>query len=139
VEKGDAQELAEMAEFLDAQCKRVDLKEENPRSQPSLITTAGAAAQGEIPLPPLEPDPAAQEVMAQVVKELEGEIDVSSLRVWFQGIVAVALKGGTLTISVPNSVAKEYIETRFRDKLVGRLNEHVGEEADLKVIVGERA
>jgi hypothetical protein len=139
VEKGDAQELAEMAEFLDAQCKRVDLKEENPRSQPSLITTAGAVAQGQIPLPPLEPDPAAQEVMAQVVKELEGEIDVSSLRVWFQGIVAVALKGGTLTISVPNSVAKEYIETRFRDKLVGRLNEHVGEEADLKVIVGERA
>jgi chromosomal replication initiation ATPase DnaA len=53
--------------------------------------------------------------------------------------VPLALEGGALTIGVPNTFAKEYIETRFRDKLVGRLSEHVGEEADLKVMVGGRA
>jgi hypothetical protein len=139
VEKGDARELAETAEFLDTQRKRVDAREENPRPQSSLIATAGTDAQGQTPPPPLEPDPAAQEVMARVVKELEGEMDVASLQVWFRGIVPLALEGGALTIGVPNTFAKEYIETRFRDKLVGKLSEHVGEEADLTVMVGGRA
>jgi hypothetical protein len=83
-----------------------------------------------------DPDPAAEEVWEQVLQDAEGDIDVSSLRVWFDGISPIGLQDDVLSIAVPNSFAKEYIETRFKDLLESSLRERLSKEASLHVVVG---
>ena len=83
---------------------------------------------------PSESDPNAQELFDGLLTDVGDDIDVSSLRVWFDGIVATAFRGGTLTIEVPNSFAKEYIESRFGTLLKGALSSRVGEDARLEVV-----
>ena len=73
-----------------------------------------------------------------VVSEVQDRIDVSSLRVWFEGSFGTSLEGHTLTVAVPNSFAKEYIESRFGDVLEEAVVSRLGEGARLEVIVGER-
>jgi hypothetical protein len=88
------------------------------------------------PYVPPDPDPAAEELWEQVLQDAEGDIDVSSLRVWFDGISPIALEDSTLTVAVPNSFAKEYIETRFKDLLESSLKQRLSKEASLRVVVG---
>jgi hypothetical protein len=85
--------------------------------------------------PPPTPDPAAEDLWARVLKNAEGEIDASSLRVWFEDVIAVALGSESLTISVPTPFAKEYIETRFMAALEAPLGEELSQGASLRVIV----
>ena len=83
------------------------------------------------PVPSPTPDPAAQELFENLLEDLQvGEPSVSLLN-WFQGTVPVSLEGGTLTLSVPNKFAEEYIRTRFADKIEESLKLHVGESANL--------
>jgi hypothetical protein len=97
---------------------------EPPRSEPS---------------PPPAPDPEAEELWARVLElaegDAEGEIDASSMRVWFGGVRAVAVGSQYLTISVPTPFAKEYIETRFRGSLEAALREELSDTASLHVVV----
>jgi len=85
------------------------------------------------------PDPQAEEEWGLLLGDVQEEIDVSSLRIWFEGIVPVRLNDDTLTISVPNSFAKEYIESRFGVLLTEILCRRIGEDARLEVVVGQRA
>jgi DnaA N-terminal domain len=85
--------------------------------------------------PPPTPDPAAEELWAHVLKNAQGEIDASSLRVWFEDVVAVDLRSESLTISVPTPFAKEYIETRFMAALEAPLGEELSQGASLRVVV----
>ena len=86
---------------------------------------------------PPPPDPAAEELWEQVLQDAEGHIeDVSSLRVWFDGISPIGLEDSTLTVAVPNSFAKEYIETRFGELLESSLKERLSKKASLRVVVG---
>jgi chromosomal replication initiator protein len=64
------------------------------------------------------------------------QIDVSSLRVWFEGIRPVDVRDDRLEISVPNTFAKEYIESRFRPLLEEVLGSVMGRESSLVVSVG---
>ena len=93
------------------------------------------------PLPPYvppDPDPAAKELWEQVLQDAEGHIeDVSSLRVWFDGISPIGLEDSILTVAVPNSFAKEYIESRFRGFIESLLKKRLSnEKASLLVVVG---
>ena len=90
----------------------------------------------EEPSPPPPPDPAAEDLWGRVLEHAEEEIDASSLRVWFEAVTAVALGADSLTISVPNPFAKEYIETRFRATLEDALHEELSGRATLCVVVG---
>lgn len=83
-----------------------------------------------------EPDTAALEVWDQILEEISDEINAPSLRVWFEGTVPVSLAGDTLTISVPNSFAKEYIESRFLERLESALASHLSPTASLQIVVG---
>ncbi len=88
-----------------------------------------------VPSPPPRPDPAAEELWDRVLEHAEGEIDASSLRVWFEAVTAVALGPDYLTILVPNPFAKEYIETRFKATLEDALREELSDRATLRVVV----
>jgi len=88
------------------------------------------------PSPHPPPDPVAQALWRRVLENVEGEIDSSSLRVWFESVTAVAVESDSLTLSVPNPFAKEYIETRFEATLETALREELSEQATLRVVVG---
>ena len=85
--------------------------------------------------PPPAPDPAAEELWARVLENARREIDVSSLRVWFGTVTAVALGSQSLTISVPTPFVREYIETRFRAALEAALHEELSQGASLRVVI----
>jgi hypothetical protein len=109
---------------------------EGAEDQASPRTEQGADRSPPPPYVPPDPDPAAQEVWEQVLQDAEGDIDVSSLRVWFDGISPIGLEDSTLSIAVPNSFAKEYIETRFGQLLESSLKESLSNQASLRVVVG---
>jgi hypothetical protein len=109
---------------------------EGAEDQASPRTEQGADRSPPPPYVPPDPDPAAQEVWEQVLQDAEGDIDVSSLRVWFDGISPIGLEDSTLSIAVPNSFAKEYIETRFGELLESSLKESLSNQASLRVVVG---
>lgn len=69
------------------------------------------------------PDPRAEEIWEEVLSLSAEEIDAPSWRVWFEGTVAVSVGGSRLTISVPNTFAKQYIEGRFKEILESNLRD----------------
>jgi hypothetical protein len=85
--------------------------------------------------PPPTPDPAAEGLWARVLENAEGEIDASSLRVWFEDVIAVDLGSESLTISVPTPFAREYIETRFKPALEAALADELSQNASLLVAI----
>ena len=58
-----------------------------------------------------------EEVWTEVLDRVSEHINAPSLRVWFEGTRPVNLYEDRLEISVPNSFAKEYIESRFKPLL----------------------
>jgi hypothetical protein len=88
-----------------------------------------------LPYMPPDIDPQAEELWEQVLQDAQGEIDASSLRVWFDGISPIGLEDSTLTIAVPNPFAKEYIETRFGELIEAFLRARLSEKASLSVVV----
>lgn len=85
-------------------------------------------------LPPSS-DPKAQDLFNAVLEDVSAEIDTPSFMVWFQDTVPVSFDGRTLTLSVPNDFAEEYIRTRFADKIEQVLERRVGEEAALALSI----
>lgn len=90
----------------------------------------------EEPSPPLPSDPTAEKLWGRVLEHAEGEIDASSLRVWFEAVTAVAIGPDYLTISVPNPFAREYVEKRFKATLENALRQELSQDAALRVVVG---
>jgi plasmid replication initiation protein len=89
------------------------------------------------PPPKPSPDPAAEGVWRETLDAAAADIDSSSLSVWFEGITPVSLEAATLTISVPNTFAKEYIESRFGEFIESLLKKRLSsEKASLLVVVG---
>jgi hypothetical protein len=119
-----------------------------PTQEPLAVEPSSAAEvprETELPrsehLPPPPSDPEAEELWARVLEhaegDAEGEIDASSMRVWFGDATAVAVGDEYLTISVPNPFAREYIETRFKAPLEAALREELTGKASLRVVVHE--
>lgn len=80
-------------------------------------------------------DPEALEVWEKVLDDIAEEINAPSLRVWFEGTVPISLSPTSLTISVPNSFAKEYIEGRFLELLEGALQKRLSPTSVLEIVV----
>ena len=64
----------------------------------------------------------------EVLDRVSEHINQPSLRVWFEGTKPVDLYEDRLEISVPNSFAKEYIESRFKPILEEALDSTLGRE-----------
>jgi hypothetical protein len=90
-------------------------------------------------VPVLRGDPRAGHIWEEVLARSAEQIDDSSLRVWFEGCTAVGLDADTLSVAVPNSFAKEYIETRFKDLLKEELRSLLSPAAEIDVVVGKVA
>ena len=102
------------------------------RSEPELTERMSSREQPDYrntpapkPLPTPRPDPEATKVWDQVLKDLHDEIDTPSWRVWFEGTVPTGLEKDTLTLTVPNDFAEEYIGERFKPSVEASLAEHL--------------
>lgn len=82
----------------------------------------------------VDPDPQAQKVWEQVLEGVRETINAPSLNTWFKGVVAVGIKGDVLEVSVPNSFAREYIESRFLGDLERSLSGVLGREGTITVV-----
>jgi hypothetical protein len=85
--------------------------------------------------PPIRPasDAEAEQVWREILDEVSRSVDSPSLQVWFEGAVPVVLRNDMLTVSVPNTVAQEYIESRFGSPLEEALRSILGEGARLQL------
>jgi len=75
-----------------------------------------------------------EEVWSRVLDRVSENVEDTSLKVWFEGTHPVDLYEDGLEISVPNTFAKEYIESRFRPLLEEALNSVLGRQ-DTSIIV----
>lgn len=85
-----------------------------------------------------EPDLEASEVWADVLEIVAEEINTPSFKVWFEGTIPTSWDGRRMEISVPNSFAKEYIETRFAPQLVAAMRVSGVEDPGLVVKIWGR-
>ena len=70
----------------------------------------------------------------EVLDRVSEHINTPSLRVWFEGTRPISLYDNQLEISVPNSFAKEYIESRFKPLLEEALDSTLGQEETTLVV-----
>lgn len=103
-------------------------------SQVSLFESEGRRETAAAPTP--EADPEASRIWEAVLEEVAEEINAPSLRVWFEGAVAVCAQEDTLYLSVPNEFAREYIEERFQGILEQALSHHLSPTANLEISSG---
>lgn len=106
-----------------------------PTSAESAQRQSGADPQEEEPAS-YEPHPEATRLWEEVLDRAADRIDVSSLRVWFEGTSAVGLEADTLLVAVPNAFAEEYISTRFKDVLNEELRSVLSSTAEIQIVVG---
>jgi chromosomal replication initiation ATPase DnaA len=82
--------------------------------------------------------PLAQEIPTSLDRAAD-RIDVSSLRVWFEGTTAVVLAADALIVAVPNTFAEAYISTRFKDILEEELRSLLSPAAEIRLAIGRFA
>ncbi len=75
-----------------------------------------------------------EDVWTEVLERVSEHVEVSALRTWFEGTRPVRLYEDRLEISVPNSFAKEYIESKFKALIEDALDSTLGSE-DASLIV----
>lgn len=80
-----------------------------------------------------EPDPVASRVWADVLEIASSGIDTPAFMMWFENTVPTAWDGSRMEISVPNSFAKEYIESRFEKQILGGLRQRGVQDPHLVV------
>lgn len=111
----------------------------SPPSRAEPLFAAGRQAEPELEAPALlirpEPEPAAAELWQQVLDDVAAQTDTSTFKVWFEGAVPTGLHKQTLTLSVPNAYAREYIGERFKDHIEGALQRCIGGTASLALDV----
>lgn len=76
----------------------------------------------------------AEEVWSQVLDRVSEHINTPSFKVWFEGTRPIDLYEQRLEISVPNSFAKEYIESKFRPLLEEALGSVIDQEDPTLVV-----
>ncbi len=78
-------------------------------------------------------DPVALDLWEGILEDIGSEVDAPSSKVWFQGAVPTSFRNDLLEISVPNSFARDYMESRFMDVLLRVLRERVGEGSSIEI------
>jgi plasmid replication initiation protein len=84
-----------------------------------------------------EPHREAARLWEDVLHRAAERIDVSGMRVWFEGVSAVGMDDEVLTVAVPNTFAEDYIRTRFKDVLDGEIRSVLSPTAEIRMVVGK--
>lgn len=79
-----------------------------------------------------EASPEAADTLGRVLDDLQLS-GTTSVRLWFDSCTPVSVHDDVLTLVVPNSFAKEYIEDRFANDLARALRHRLGPGAGLRV------
>ena len=122
IEKADPEELADMAAgFAPSKTPR-EANGPEESAKPS-STEQARGSMGALPDVSPEARRAAEEAWPRVLEAVSGKIDSPAWQIWFEGTKPHSLVGGALVMVVPNSLAKEYIEDRFKSPLVEALTQ----------------
>lgn len=138
IEHGDPGELADISRFLGAEPADSGSDHGKPDGQLELLSDPGDEGRftpksKAATSPDPDEDPGAAAVWEPVLRAAAEELASPTLEVWFEGAVPVCLEDHQLTLSVPNVIAKEYIESRFMDLLLRFLHQQFDQGAALNV------
>ncbi|MBM3705574.1 MAG: chromosomal replication initiator protein DnaA, partial [Actinobacteria bacterium] len=70
-----------------------------------------------------------------VLDNISNSVNTPTFKTWFEPIKPVSFKKNTLTVSVKSTFAKEWLESRHHDVLLGSCRDVIGASAKLKIIV----
>lgn len=104
---------------------------EDTNEQDSLFE--GKAGENTIAGEPPEVSPDAEVVWETVLEKVGETINTPSFMVWFEGTVPTRWDGNQLEISVANSFAQEYIQSRFEKQILNGLRQQGVENPALVV------
>ncbi len=135
VQRGEDEELRELAQLLAAQTSALPGQEKDFKGKGTGTKDGSSQAHGNVdePLPAPDPDLEALGVWEGALEGAGEEINAPSLKIWFEGTVPTCLREGLLHLSAPNAFAREYIESRFKEMLERRLSEQLHEETSIVV------
>lgn len=85
----------------------------------------------------LVPDPTANDLWLEAVKDLSGTVNTASLSVWFAESFGVRIEGDTLTAAVPGDLVREDVSARFSERIEGFLAQRLGENARLELVIAK--
>lgn len=76
-------------------------------------------------------------IWGQALKIIKKQLNNATYKAWFENTSPVHIDSDSVTISAPNSFAKEWLESRYISLIADALFQVVGEEMHLKVVVDE--
>lgn len=76
----------------------------------------------------------AEQVWGEVLDNVSDQIHAPSFKVWFEGTHPLNLYDDAIEISVPNILAKEYIESKFKELLEEALDSVTGREGTTLIV-----
>lgn len=80
-----------------------------------------------------------QTIWQRAKETIRETLSTSTYEIWFENANAAGLDGGTFLLSVPNDFTKSRIESRFLPLIEDSLQEVVGEEVPVRVVVNPNA
>jgi chromosomal replication initiator protein len=78
-------------------------------------------------------------VWEEAKAHLRGQVNDATFRLWFERTVPVSMSEGTFVIGAANGFAREWLESRFGEKVRRALAEVLGADVTVRVVVDERA
>jgi chromosomal replication initiator protein len=78
-------------------------------------------------------------VWEEAKAHLRGQVNDATFRLWFERTVPVSMSEGTFVIGAANGFAREWLESRFGEKVRRALAEVLGADVTIRVVVDERA
>jgi chromosomal replication initiator protein len=78
-------------------------------------------------------------VWEEAKAHLRSEVNDATFRLWFERTIPVSMADGTFVIGAANEFAREWLESRFGDKVRHALVDVLAAEVDVRVVVDARA
>ncbi len=75
-------------------------------------------------------------IWQEVLLIIQEQLNTPTFETWFKNTQAVEINSDSLTVSVPSSFAKDWLEKRHQQTLEAALEDIVGRKIELKMVVG---
>ncbi|HEY0090495.1 MAG TPA: DnaA N-terminal domain-containing protein, partial [Candidatus Lokiarchaeia archaeon] len=78
-----------------------------------------------------------EELWQAVLAQTQLNISQANFATWFKNTEIISQKGGKITVLVPNSFAKEWLENKYNKTILKTLHELSEEIKEVKYIIGK--